>query len=207
MIFMICIRHQILSTWSYQEELGGLGMGHEVCIEGLVGIEGKRPCGRSRHRLDCSGWWFGQLVGSCESSNELSGNFLTSWGTKSFKDCLPWNESASLSAQCIDCEDEESNVSAQPKVIFNTAHDRTIVAYNKNIRARRIIDIINFLTLHIWKGIAYNKVFFSGTFIHLKLIIAGLQRYYNGLNIFTLRYSWLEYNLLTELFVLFPSAD
>jgi len=73
---------------------------------------------------------------------------------------LPWNESASHSAQCIDCEDEESNVSVQPKVIFNTPHDRTIVAYNKNIRARNIIDIINFLTLHIWKGTAYNKVFF-----------------------------------------------
>ena len=76
----------------------------------------------------------------------------------------------------------------QPKVLFNTVHDRTIVAYNKNIRARKIIDIINFLTLYIWKSIAYNKGFLSQTFIHLKLITAGLQRYYNGLNIFTLRY-------------------
>ena len=137
MIFMICIPHHTLSKWSNEEELDWQGMGHEVCIQGLVGTEGKRPCGRSRHGLDCSVWRYGQLLGSCEHSNELSRNFLTSWGTKSFKDCLPWNESASLSAQCTDCEDEESNVSVQPKVIFNTAQDRTTVAYNKNIRAEK----------------------------------------------------------------------
>ena len=39
MIFMICIPHQILSRWSNQE-LDGQGMGHEVCVQGLVGIVG-----------------------------------------------------------------------------------------------------------------------------------------------------------------------
>jgi len=49
--------------------------------------------------------------------------------------------------------------------------------------------------------------FFLGTFIHFKLIIAGLQRYYNGLNIFTLRYYLLQCSVLPDLFLLFPSAD
>jgi hypothetical protein len=164
MIFMICILHQIWCRWSNQE-LDGLCTWHEGAYRVLVGIpEGKRPCGRPRHGLDWSGWLYRQVAGSCEHSKELSGNFLTSWGTKRFKDFLPWNESASHSAQCIDREDEERNISVQPIVKFNTAHDRTVVAYNK-IRAKKIIDIINFLTLHICKDTAYNKGFLSGTFI------------------------------------------
>lgn len=92
---------------------------------------------------------------------------------------MPWNsQPVNQSAHCIDCEDEEGNVSVQPKVIFNTVHDRTITAYNKHIIARKFIHIINFLTLHTWNSTAYNKGFLSGTFIHLKLITAGgLERY------------------------------
>jgi hypothetical protein len=52
-------------------------------------------------------------------------------------------------------------VSVQSEVTFNTVYDITIMVYIKNIIASKTIDIIKFLTLHIYRNTLYTtRIFF-----------------------------------------------